>query len=133
MCNILSIAITAPHLVIMNLFSNKGLALAVSLLAMALMGDAFSFASKSTSPHHTAISSSPLRRTLASFGSLCNLLESSWVDSNDKSNDGGIPCANGFSNLINFSRSKFSDTKFHSRNIYGTGSDKKDKRGLHAN
>lgn len=39
-----------------------------------------------------------------------------------------------FKNLVNYSRSKFAETKFRARNVYGTGyeSDEVDSRGLHA-
>jgi hypothetical protein len=117
----------------MNSFPNKGLALAASLLLIASTGEAFSLLrAKLTSPNAATPSPPPPRRTttVATFGSLRDILESpGGVDGDGKSDGGGgvDPRAGGFGNLINFSRSKFSDTKFQSRGSV-TGSS---RGGLH--
>jgi hypothetical protein len=117
----------------MNSFPNKGLALAASLLLIASTGEAFSLRAKLTSPNAATPSPPPPRRTttVATFGSLRDILESpGGVDGDGKSDGGGgvDPRAGGFGNLINFSRSKFSDTKFRSRGSV-TGSSRGDERG----
>ena len=85
-----------------------------------------------------AFLSTPLRgrrRTTptCSYGSLRDLVDDSTEDededvtTNSKSNNnsgrgsGGGARSDNFSGLINYSRSKFSDTKFSSRSVYGTG------------
>jgi len=116
----------------MNSFPNKGLALAASLLLMASTGEAFSLRPKLTSPNAATPSPPPPRTTtVASFGSLRDILESpGGVDGDGKSGGGGVdPRAGGFGNLINFSRSKFSDTKFRSRSVTGSRGD--ERGGLH--
>jgi len=63
----------------MNSYPNKGLALAASLLLIALTGEAFSLRAKLTSPNAATPSPPPPPRTtttLASFGSLRDILES---------------------------------------------------------
>ena len=120
----------------MNSFPNKGLALAASLLLIALTGEAFSLRAKLTSPNAATPSPPPLPRTtttVSTFGSLRDILESpGGVDGEGRSDGGGggvDPRAGGFGNLINFSRSKFSDTKFRSRGSSATGSSRGDERG----
>ena len=116
----------------------NGILIAVSLLMTTSTGEAFHVASKFTSTRHIALSSPPPRKSLApSFGSLRDLVDGGdGGGANDKSNNGGDgvnPRARDeFRNLINFSRSKFADTKFRSRSVYGTGSDERDEKGLHA-
>jgi hypothetical protein len=69
----------------MNSFPNKGLALAASLLLMASMGEAFSFRTKLRSPNAATSSPPPRTTTVATFGSLRDILESPGVDIDGKS------------------------------------------------
>jgi len=80
----------------------------------------------------------PQRRTSSSalHGSLRDLILSSEKsdddDDNDSNGDYDDPSDGGpndFNKIINLSRSKFADTKFRTRNIYGTGLD--DVKGMH--
>lgn len=112
----------------------------ISFLLLSSIIEAF----LSTPPAASVASSQGRRRTTQSlvritptpttvYGSLRDLVDDSTegeeedVTMNTKSNNnrgsssGGGARSDNFSGLINYSRSKFSDTKFRSRSVYGTG------------
>ena len=111
------------------------MALVASQLASAPVGEAFS-ASSSRSPDlmsraspininiHSHLSSS--RPSTAAFGSLRELIDDA-AGGNEGGDDAAVADFNN--RLVNFSRSKFADTKFRSRSVYGTGTDGDDERG----
>jgi len=113
---------TTTYDAIMNSTSNssflsRGLvvaALAASQLAIAPTGEAFSVsATRATKFSSVSQSPSPKRKSsMVSFGSLRDLLESSSGDDNDENK----PVDDINTRGINFSRSKYSDTKSRSRN-----------------
>jgi sugar (pentulose or hexulose) kinase len=80
------------------------------------------------------------RYSLVAFGSLRDLVEPSSGNNNnaDKNEGKYYDGADDFNNLLNFSRSKFADTKLRSRENTakvsgtGSGSDEDDERGLHS-
>lgn len=114
------------------------------LLSSSIVEAFFSTTTTNTAARGRRATQSLVRRittTTTFFGSLRDLVDdstegedvttnSNTKSSNNGSDGGGGARSDNFSGLINYSRSKFSDTKFRSRSVYGTGSGKEEEEEL---